>query len=75
MIKELEESWNIIRHYNDEIVHTSDYSEYVKNPLEEEIDIVNKALLELKAIKESKPNEALEDLFEYCDEFEYLSCR
>ena len=59
MNKELEEAWNIIRHYNDEIVHTSD-SEYVKNPLEEEIDIVNKALLELKAIKESNPNEALE---------------
>lgn len=54
----LSEAWITIYHYNDEIIHDMG-SEYVENPLKEEIDIVNNALLELKAIKEAKPSEAL----------------
>lgn len=59
MSKELDEAWITICHYNEEIIHDMG-SEYVENPLKEEIDIVNNALLELKAIKEAKPSEALE---------------
>jgi len=58
MSKELNEAWTTIYHYNDEIIHDMG-SEYVENPLKEEIDIVNNALLELKAIKEANPIEAL----------------
>ena len=61
MNKELEEAWITIYHYNDEIIHDMG-SEYIENPLEEEIDIVNNALLELKAIKEANPSEALKCL-------------
>ena len=61
MSKELDEAWTTIYHYNDEIIHDMG-SEYVENPLKEEIDIVNNALLELKAIKEANPSEALECL-------------
>ena len=61
MSKELDEAWTTIYHYNEEIIHDMG-SEYVENPLKEEIDIVNNALLELKAIKEAKPSEALKEL-------------
>lgn len=61
MNKKLEEAWTTICHYNEEIIHDMG-SEYVENPLKEEIDIVNNALLELKAIKEAKPSEALESV-------------
>ena len=57
----LSEAWITIYHYNDEIIHNMG-SEYVENPLKEELDIVNNALLELKAIKEAKPSEALKCL-------------
>ena len=63
MSKDLDEAWTTIYHYNDEIIHDMG-SEYVENPLKEELDIVNNALLELKAIKEAKPSEALKDLEE-----------
>lgn len=63
MNKKLEEAWITICHYNEEIIHDMG-SEYVENPLKEEIDIVNNALLELKAIKEAKPSQALECLKE-----------
>lgn len=62
MSKELDEAWTTICHYNDEIIHDMG-SEYVENPLKEEIDIVNNALLELKAIKEANPSEALTEIF------------
>lgn len=75
-LKELSEAWTTICHYNDEIIHDMG-SEYVENPLKEEIDIVNNALLELKMIKEAKPSEALKCLdkmanqvFQVDDEFE-----
>ena len=58
MNKELDEAWTTICHYNDEIIHDMG-SEYVENPLKEELDIVNNALLELKAISNSNPSEAL----------------
>ena len=61
MNKELDEAWITIYHYNDEIIHDMG-SEYVENPLKEELDIVNNALLELKAIKEAKPDKVLETL-------------
>ena len=61
MSKELDEAWTTIYHYNDEIIHDMG-SEYVENPLKEELDIVNNALLELKAIKEAKPDKVLETL-------------
>ena len=61
MNKELDEAWTTIYHYNDEIIHDMG-SEYVENPLKEELDIVNNALLELKAIKEAKPDKVLETL-------------
>ena len=61
MSKELDEAWITIYHYNDEIIHDMG-SEYVENPLKEELDIVNNALLELKAIKEAKPDKVLETL-------------
>ena len=61
MSKKLDEAWTTIYHYNDEIIHDMG-SEYVENPLKEEIDIVNNALLELKAIKEANPSEALKCL-------------
>lgn len=61
MSKELDEAWTTICHYNEEIIHDMG-SEYVENPLKEEIDIVNNALLELKAIREANPSEALKRL-------------
>ena len=76
MNKKLEEAWTTICHYNEEIIHDMG-SEYVENPLKEEIDIVNNALLELKAIKEANPSEALECLEEienYCEWSEFNSC-
>ena len=78
MNKELDEAWITICHYNDEIIHDVG-SEYVENPLKEELDIVNNALLELQSIKEAKPSEALEGLekmvnlaYQVDDEFELL---
>lgn len=61
MNKDLDEAWTTICHYNEEIIHDMG-SEYIENPLKEEIDIVNNALLELKAINEANPSEALECL-------------
>lgn len=61
MTKELDEAWTTICHYNDEIIHDMG-SEYVENPLKEELDIVNNALLELKAIDNANPSEALRKL-------------
>lgn len=67
MNKKLEEAWITICHYNDEFIHDMG-SEYVENPLKKEIDIVNNALLELKAIKEANPSEAIKKL----DDISYL---
>lgn len=70
MNKELEEAWITIYHYNDEIIHDMG-SEYIENPLEEEIDIVNNALLELKAIKEAKPSEALRCILDIKNNYKF----
>ncbi len=43
---------------DEEIIHDIG-SEYVENPLQEELYIVEQALTELKTIKEAKPSEAL----------------
>ena len=61
MNKELEEVWTTIYHYNDELIHDMG-SEYVENPLKEELDIVNNALLRLKEIDNANPSEALKCL-------------
>ena len=58
MNKELDEAWTTIYHYNDEIIHDMG-SEYVENPLKEEIDIVNNALIE--AQKQEKVLEIIKE--------------
>lgn len=63
MSKKLKEAWNTICCYNNEIIYDI-CGEYVENPLEEEIDIVNKALQRLEAIDNANPSQALKRLYE-----------
>lgn len=56
MSKKLKEAWITICRYNNEIIHDM-CGEYVENPLEEEIDIVNNALQRLEAIDNANPSE------------------
>lgn len=66
MSKNLKEAWITICRYNNKIIHDI-CGEYVENPLEEEIDIVNKALQRLEAIDNANPSEALKELEELRD--------
>ena len=61
MSKKLKEAWITICRYNNEFIHDI-CGEYVENPLEEEIDIVNNTLQRLEAIDNAKPSEALKEL-------------
>lgn len=67
MSKELDEAWITILHYNDEIIHDIG-SEYVENPLKEELNIVDSSLQRLKTIDEKIEicKKVNEQKFVYC---------